>query len=146
MDDQRLYSSPEAAEIFGLDRSYVSRRAKKAFKEKRAWPLLRGKTYEATLAGWDQILNNKETVQRKQRKRVVEFGNDKAVEDTISARRAAKVHKISPSWCRELGRRAKKRNYKWPVWDEKRKIWVAPTEQWKKIIENPKLRKWIRKN
>lgn len=154
MDDSghKLYTAPEAAEYFGLNRQYVTRRAREAFREGKPWPIRRGKPYEATLAGWDQILNESKRVKRKKRKRSVERkelaneGKQPPSPPLISASAASKKVGYSARWLNELGKRARENFYSpWPQWDENRRIWVAPLKQWQKIGEDPRLRSWMKK-
>lgn len=140
-----LYSSPEAARFFGLNRSYVSREAKKAFLRGEEWPVKRGQAYEAPLWAWEKILNRPDKVKRKPRKRTAPNngkGKLKQEEEFISASKAALRLNVAKSWLTRLGKRAHTdKRYHYPVWSEKRRMWLAPFSEWKKIEDDPRLRK-----
>lgn len=149
MDEGKLWTAPQVAKYFGFNRVYVSRLAKEAYKRGEKWPIKESHPYEAPLSAWHKILNQPDKAKRKPRKKSVERNEDSSIKEGvikgIPAAQAARKFGYSSSWASKLSRRSRKKGNQWPIWNENRRTWIAPEEEWEKIFEDPKLKAWQRK-
>jgi hypothetical protein len=144
VDDKRKYiSTPVAARIFNLERTYAAKLAREAHDSGNPFPVRRGKSWEAPEEEWAKIFRPADKKIRKPRPVAVhKSSQEEEIEPDrgISCAKAAIKYGISPSWATRLARRAKKKGYKWP--QKAGRHWVAPFERWMEIFEDEELRAW----
>lgn len=143
--DEKYIPTPEAARKFGLTREYAAKLAKESHLAGNPFPVKRGRSWQAPLEEWAKILHPSDKKIRKPRKlhcKPSKNENNMQIEMYTSAE-AARVFGISTSWSSRLARRAAKKGYQWPRWENGQ--WLAPLDRWEKIFSDPSLRAWIRK-
>jgi hypothetical protein len=130
----KYITAAEAAKLYGLNRHYAARLAKKAASNQEAkWPVKKGRTWIAPVAEWEKILNPKGVHIRKKRKKEILVKEKKSKETLISASEAGRKLGVSKSWASVLAKRSQKKGYKWP--QKVGNMWLAPLNEWENIFQ-----------
>lgn len=132
---EEYINAKKAGEIFGKSPSRAAKLARDNYEEGHEWPKKAGRQWMAPEWAWDQILNPKHR-RWKPPQSVVK-------KELITASEASRQLKSNPNWVAELGKRNKRQGGEWP--QKIGRYWLAPLEEWKRIVNTTSLRAWRRK-
>lgn len=130
-------TTAQAAKIYGINRHYAARLAKRSHELGNEWPIKSGRTWLAPVNEWEKILNPKGIYIRKKRQKVLN-NEGRSMSPLVSASEAARCFGYCKSWVSTLARKSVENGYEWPK--KVGNMWMAPVEKWEEILFSTKLK------